>query len=146
MVLVYCIDVERLEKIVDKWGHVLRLKREDIYKADAWFDKYGVWTVFFCRIVPLIRSLISIPAGMSNMKFWLFLHIHNSRDIDLEYYPRECGGSSWLILGKYCELYGCLFKYRLCYFGIAVYYCCCYFCEKKIKKVVKEKNNGLCFH
>ena len=67
------IDVERMEKIVDRWGHILRIKKEDIHKADAWFDKYGYWTVFFCRMVPLIRSLISIPAGMSNMKFSLFL-------------------------------------------------------------------------
>ena len=67
------LDVERLEKIIDRWGHILRVTKEDIHKADAWFDKYGVWTVFFCRMVPLIRSLISIPAGMSNMKFSLFL-------------------------------------------------------------------------
>lgn len=67
------LDVERLENIVNKWGHVLRVTKHDIHKADAWFDKYGPWTVFFCRFVPLIRSLISIPAGMSNMNFWLFL-------------------------------------------------------------------------
>lgn len=67
------LDVENLEKIVDRWGHILRLTRDDLYKADAWFDKYGPWTVFFCRFVPLIRSLISIPAGMSNMNFFLFL-------------------------------------------------------------------------
>ncbi|OCA87521.1 alkaline phosphatase [Bacillus sp. FJAT-27225] len=67
------LDVERLEKIVDRWGKILRVSRKDIHKADAWFDKYGPWTVFFCRLIPLIRSLISIPAGMSNMKFWLFL-------------------------------------------------------------------------
>jgi|SRR5690606_16351774 len=67
------LDVERLVKIVDKYGHILRLTRKDIYKADHWFDNYGFWTVFFCRFVPLIRSLISIPAGMSNMKFWLFI-------------------------------------------------------------------------
>lgn len=67
------LDVQRLEKIVDRWGKVLRLTRKDIHRADAWFDKYGPWTVLFCRLVPLIRSLISIPAGMSNMNFPLFL-------------------------------------------------------------------------
>ncbi|MEW8988193.1 MAG: DedA family protein, partial [Bacillus sp. (in: firmicutes)] len=44
------LDVERLEKIVDRWGKYLQLKREDVYKADAWFDRYGIWTVFFCRM------------------------------------------------------------------------------------------------
>ncbi|MEK3991829.1 MULTISPECIES: VTT domain-containing protein [Robertmurraya] len=67
------LDVERLEKIVDRWGKYLQLKRADVYKADAWFDRYGIWTVFFCRMVPLLRSLISVPAGMSNMKMPLFL-------------------------------------------------------------------------
>lgn len=67
------LDVDRLEKIIDRWGHILRVKKEDIHKADSWFDKYGYWTVLFCRMIPLIRSLISIPAGMSNMKFLLFI-------------------------------------------------------------------------
>lgn len=67
------LDVERLEKIIDKYGNWLRVKKADIHKADAWFDRYGIWTVFFGRLIPLVRSLISIPAGMSNMKFWLFL-------------------------------------------------------------------------
>ncbi|QGQ47999.1 DedA family protein [Metabacillus sediminilitoris] len=67
------LDVERLEKIVDRWGHILRVKKKDIHRADHWFDKYGYWTVLVCRIIPLIRSLISIPAGMSRLNFWLFL-------------------------------------------------------------------------
>ncbi|ANU22308.1 DedA family protein [Planococcus donghaensis] len=67
------LDVERLEKIVDKYGNWLRVKKEDIYRVDSWFDRFGVWTVFFGRLVPLVRSLISLPAGMSNMKVWLFL-------------------------------------------------------------------------
>lgn len=75
--ILYCIglliDVARLEKIVERYGKILRIKKEDIHKADAWFDKYGYWTVFFCRMVPLIRSLISIPAGMSNMNFSIFM-------------------------------------------------------------------------
>src|SRR5690625_1540954 len=67
------LDVAKLEKIVDKWGHVLRITNHDLYKADNWFEKYGPWTVFFCRFIPLIRSLISIPAGMSHMKLSIFL-------------------------------------------------------------------------
>ncbi len=67
------LDIKTLEKIVDRWGHFLRLTKKDVYKADEWFSKYGVWTVFFCRLIPLIRSLISIPAGMARMNFWIFL-------------------------------------------------------------------------
>ena len=67
------MDVEKLEKLIDRHGKILRLTKEDIHKADHWFDRYGTWTVLFCRIIPLIRSLISIPAGMSNMNFGLFI-------------------------------------------------------------------------
>ncbi|PGZ84975.1 DedA family protein [Bacillus sp. AFS029533] len=67
------LDIKTLEKIVERWGHFLRLTKKDVHKADEWFSKYGVWTVFFCRLIPLIRSLISIPAGMARMNFWIFL-------------------------------------------------------------------------
>lgn len=67
------LDVRRLEKIVEKWGSILRLTKKDIHKANDWFSKYGAWTVFFCRFIPLIRSLISIPAGMAHMNFGIFV-------------------------------------------------------------------------
>ena len=67
------LNRERLTKLVEgKVGKILRLKGEDIAKADAWFRSKGRITVFFCRCVPVVRSLISIPAGMSRMKFSLF--------------------------------------------------------------------------
>lgn len=65
---------ERLKKIVNgKIGKVLRLKASDIEKADKWFDTKGNKTVFFCRFIPIVRSLISIPAGMSEMPMQKFL-------------------------------------------------------------------------
>ncbi|QSF43674.1 MULTISPECIES: DedA family protein [Paenibacillus] len=67
------LDVSRLERIVERWGGWIRISAKDIRRADAWFDKYGYWTVLFCRMIPLVRSLISIPAGMSGMKFGHFL-------------------------------------------------------------------------
>lgn len=67
------LDVERMEKLVDRWGGIIRITKKDIHKADKWFDKYGYWTVLFCRMIPLVRSLISIPAGMSGMKFSVFM-------------------------------------------------------------------------
>ena len=68
------LNKERLKKIItSKPGKILRLKPEDIDKADNWFDTKGNKTVFFCRFVPIIRSLISIPAGMSEMTMKKFL-------------------------------------------------------------------------
>ncbi|MGD6831807.1 DedA family protein [Sutcliffiella halmapala] len=102
------LDVERLEKIVDRWGHVLRVTRKDVHKADAWFDKYGPWTVFLCRFVPLIRSLISIPAGMSNMNFGLFLLFTTMGTLIWNVVLINLGasvGSSWDTIVIYMELY-----------------------------------------
>lgn len=67
------LSVERLEGLVEKYGKWLRIKKDDLYKADAWFDRYGIWAVFFGRLVPVVRSLISVPAGMSGMKVNMFL-------------------------------------------------------------------------
>ena len=68
------LNKERLKKIVSgKIGKILRLKASDIEKADKWFDTKGNKTVFFCRFIPVVRSLISIPAGMSEMIMSKFL-------------------------------------------------------------------------
>ncbi len=68
------LNKERLKKIVSgKIGKILRLKASDIEKADHWFDTKGNKTVFFCRFIPVVRSLISIPAGMSEMAMTKFL-------------------------------------------------------------------------
>jgi len=68
------LNKERLKKLVSgKIGKLLRLKEEDIDKADKWFDTKGNKSVFFCRFVPVVRSLISIPAGMSEMPMKKFL-------------------------------------------------------------------------
>ena len=68
------LNKERLISIVSgKVGKILRLKPKDIEKADKWFDERGNVAVFFCRFVPIVRSLISIPAGMSDMPIRSFL-------------------------------------------------------------------------
>lgn len=68
------LNKERLIKIVSgKVGKILHLKKKDIEMADKWFDDKGAKTVFICRFIPIVRSLISIPAGMSEMSFIKFL-------------------------------------------------------------------------
>lgn len=67
------LGAERMKRIVVKYGSWLRVTTDDVDKSYSWFNKYGPWTVFFCRFIPLIRSLISIPAGMSKMSMHKFL-------------------------------------------------------------------------
>lgn len=68
------LDAEKLERILSgRIGKILRLKPQDVQQAQNWFARKGNITVFFCRFIPIVRSLISIPAGMMKMKIGSFL-------------------------------------------------------------------------
>jgi membrane protein DedA with SNARE-associated domain len=56
-----------------RYGRVLRIKEADLDRADAWFDRYGGLVVLFGRMVPGVRSLVSIPAGLSEMPLGRFV-------------------------------------------------------------------------
>ncbi|KZZ83882.1 DedA family protein [Bacillus sp. SJS] len=102
------LDVEQLEKFVDKWGHILLVSKKEIHRGDAWFDRYGKWTVFFCRMVPFVRSVISIPAGMSNMNVWLFLIYTTLGTLIWNTLLVILGamlGEAWPKIGEYMSIY-----------------------------------------
>ncbi|MFD0897445.1 DedA family protein [Loigolactobacillus binensis] len=68
------LSVERLQRLIDgKVGRMLHFKRSDLEKAERWFTKRGKSTLFFCRFVPIVRSLISIPAGTTKMPLTQFI-------------------------------------------------------------------------
>lgn len=104
-----CLSAERLERLFDgKAGRVLHLKSGDVRKAQAWFDRRGKYTVFFCRFIPVVRSLISIPAGMAKMQMPLFLllttvgtFIWNVVLVNLG----AAAGQSWEKIDEYMGLY-----------------------------------------
>jgi membrane protein DedA with SNARE-associated domain len=51
---------------------VLHIKPSHLEWADRWFERYGSWAVFFSRMLPIIRTFISLPAGVARMPFWKF--------------------------------------------------------------------------
>lgn len=63
----------RLQPFVARWGRWLTLEWEDVEKASAFFRRHGQWVVFFLRFSPLLRTMISLPAGLAHMKHWKFL-------------------------------------------------------------------------
>lgn len=67
------MNEQRLIALTDRYGKWLLVSSDDIRKADDWFDRHGKKIVFFGRLIPAIRSLLSIPAGMSEMPFGQFL-------------------------------------------------------------------------
>jgi membrane protein DedA with SNARE-associated domain len=50
--------------VVDKHGHLVHLGPARLARAERWFDRWGAWAVFLGRLTPLVRSFISIPAGL----------------------------------------------------------------------------------
>ena len=65
---------EKLKILISgKLGRVLKLKNSDIDNANKWFTNEGKKTVFFGRFIPLIRSIISIPAGINKMNISKFI-------------------------------------------------------------------------
>jgi membrane protein DedA with SNARE-associated domain len=51
---------------------IFHVKQEYLDWADRWFARYGSWAVFFSRMLPVIRTFISLPAGVARMPFWRF--------------------------------------------------------------------------
>ncbi|MDN5863722.1 MAG: DedA family protein [Gammaproteobacteria bacterium] len=65
---------ERLRRLVARHGRWITMNQRDITRASKWFERFGAWAVFLGRLVPTVRTLISIPAGlvcMSPLKFFL---------------------------------------------------------------------------
>ena len=56
----------------EKHAHHVLLKPHHVKWAEDWFQRYGDLTVFFTRLLPIIRTFISLPAGVARMPFWRF--------------------------------------------------------------------------
>jgi len=87
------VNEKKLSNFLDKQGKYLGISSNDLSKSKRWFDKYGVSLVFWGRLVPGIRTLISVPAGIELMPLRKFLEILQkvpgySIDIFLKRVPR----------------------------------------------------------
>ena len=70
--LAYAIGYYGRIDILEKHGKKLHIKPSHLAWADRWFERYGDATVFFSRMLPIIRTFISLPAGVAKMPFWRF--------------------------------------------------------------------------
>jgi len=62
----------RVRQLMEKFGKFALLSTDDLDRSLEWFEKYDDWVIFFSRMVPIVRSLISIPAGIASMNFAKF--------------------------------------------------------------------------
>jgi membrane protein DedA with SNARE-associated domain len=70
--IAYAVGYYGRVDILEKHGKKLHIKPSHLAWADNWFEKYGSWTVFLTRMLPIIRTFISLPAGVARMPFWRF--------------------------------------------------------------------------
>lgn len=59
--------------IVEKYGRFIFVSNRDLERADKWFSRYGEWAIFISRLLPVVRTFISFPAGISKMHFKRFI-------------------------------------------------------------------------
>ena len=117
----YLLTPQRLDWLLDKWGHILRVKKQDVKRAEGWFIKRGKFTVFFCRFIPVVRSLISIPAGMSRIRlgsFLLYTTLGTAIWNVVLVYLGAIAGASWESIIKYMDTYSYIIFAILAVIGI----------------------------
>lgn len=98
---------ERLKRFAARHGRWLTLSPEDIDRADDWFDRHGAKAVLLCRLVPGIRSFISIPAGFNRMNlasFLLFTFIGSAIWTSLLAYAGFVLGTNFRRVGEYLDV------------------------------------------
>ncbi len=100
---------ETLKKITEtQLGKFLRLKNSDIDSSFNWFQTKGEKTIFFCRFIPLIRSLISLPAGINKMNLSKFIVYTTLGSLIWNVFLISLGnivGSNWENILKIFNLY-----------------------------------------
>ena len=98
------VNEKRLSNFLDKKGKYLGISSNDLIKSKSWFDKYGVSLVFWGRLVPGIRTLISVPAGIELMplkKFLIWTSFGSLIWVALLTYAGFLFGENYIVIATY---------------------------------------------
>jgi membrane protein DedA with SNARE-associated domain len=71
-IVLYWIGASGGRWILDRYGKYVLIHKEDIIKGESWFNQHGTKAVFFGRLMPIVRTFISLPAGVNKMNFKKF--------------------------------------------------------------------------
>ena len=99
---------ERVRNFIGKFGKYALLSVEDFDKSKDWFDKYDEWVIFFSRMVPIVRSLISIPAGVADMnlpKFSFYTILGTALWSFILSYAGRLLGEQWPVITDFINTY-----------------------------------------
>lgn len=91
-------------KVIERFGKYILISRRDLERSERWFSRYGEPTVFFCRLLPVVRTFISFPAGISQMpypKFITYTFLGTLIWVSALTYLGFILGENWQLLGEY---------------------------------------------
>lgn len=71
--IAYYVGIVGGRRLLEKYGKYILLNEHHLEQSERWFDRYGESTVFFTRMLPFVRTFISLPAGIAGMKLWKFI-------------------------------------------------------------------------
>ncbi len=104
-IIAYFVGFYGGRPFLEKYGKYILISTEELDSAQKWFQKYGGKSVFFSRMLPVVRTFISLPAGISRMpfgKFCLYTFLGSLPwSFFLTYYIGVIGGENWQMLEPY---------------------------------------------
>ncbi len=103
-IIIYLMGYFGGRPFIDKYGKYFFMKKEDIEKAEDWFQKYGMLASFIGRNFPIVRTFISLPIGMMRLNFWPFVLYTTLGSIPWTFafvYVGYSLGNNWIILKEY---------------------------------------------
>lgn len=72
-IILFFIGKSGLRWILENYGKYVLIHKKDLETGDKWFQKHGLKAVFFGRLLPIVRTFISLPAGIAGIKFYKFV-------------------------------------------------------------------------
>lgn len=103
-IIIYLIGYFGGRSFVNKYGKFFFMKEEDIEKCDIWFEKYGLLAAFLTRNFPIVRTLISLPMGISKVNFPRFVLFTTLGSIPWTFafvYVGYALGNNWIVLNNF---------------------------------------------
>ncbi len=70
--LIYYLALKGGRPLIKRYGHYVLISERDLDRADWFFKRFGAWATFIGRMLPVVRTYISVPAGVARMPFWPF--------------------------------------------------------------------------
>ncbi len=119
-IIAYAVGAYGGRPFIEKYGKYILISKHDLKMADRWFDRYGNIIVFTGRLLPVIRTFISLPAGVSRMNFIKFIFYTFIGSLIWSFFITWIGfklGQQWDTLGPYFHR----FDYAILITGILLF-------------------------